>query len=146
MHDREAISNVTVIAIEGRGLMLDGPPGSGKSTLALQLIDRGAVLVGDDGVVLTRSHDQLIATPPPNTAGKLEARNVGLVDLPTTTAGLSLVLRLSRDAPRFPGHADMCTLLGIAIPQLAFDPTIAAADLRAAWGLRLWGLPAAQSE
>ncbi|MGB7371776.1 MAG: serine kinase, partial [Erythrobacter sp.] len=29
-----------------------GPPGCGKSSLALALIDRGAQLIGDDGVTL----------------------------------------------------------------------------------------------
>ena len=38
------------VAIGGRGLLILGAPGSGKSSLALALIDRGARLIGDDGV------------------------------------------------------------------------------------------------
>jgi len=37
----------TAVAINGRAVLIEGPPGAGKSTLALALIDRGAVLVGD---------------------------------------------------------------------------------------------------
>ena len=70
------------VAIGGRGLLIDGPPGSGKSSLALALIDRGATLVGDDGVLLELRGGRLWALPPPNIAGLLEIRNVGLAMLP----------------------------------------------------------------
>ena len=72
----------TCVAIDGRGVLIRGAPGSGKSSLALALIDRGAVLVGDDGVELSPQGEQLHASPPPNTAGLLEVRNVGLIKLP----------------------------------------------------------------
>ena len=44
------LANVSCVAIGGRGVLIEGAPGSGKSSLALALIDRGAALVGDDGV------------------------------------------------------------------------------------------------
>ena len=47
-----ALHQFTCVAIKGRGVLIEGAPGSGKSSLALALIDRGAVLVGDDGVTL----------------------------------------------------------------------------------------------
>ena len=53
----------TCVAIEGRGLMIEGSPGSGKSSLALALIDRGAMLIGDDGVLLEPRGDRLHASP-----------------------------------------------------------------------------------
>ena len=46
--------HATCIAIDGHGILLRGPAGSGKSDLALRAIDRGARLVADDQVVLTR--------------------------------------------------------------------------------------------
>ena len=48
------ILHATCVAIGGRGLLLLGPSGSGKSDLALRLIDRGAMLVSDDGVAIRR--------------------------------------------------------------------------------------------
>ncbi|MCX7284059.1 MAG: serine kinase, partial [Novosphingobium sp.] len=68
------------VAIGGRGILIEGPPGAGKSSLALALIDRGALLVGDDGVMLEVRAGRLIAAPHPQISGKLEVRNVGLVD------------------------------------------------------------------
>lgn len=49
----------TCIAIGGRALLIEGPPGSGKSSLALSLIDRGAMLIGDDSVLLEARHGRL---------------------------------------------------------------------------------------
>jgi serine kinase of HPr protein (carbohydrate metabolism regulator) len=86
------------VAIGGRGVLVTGAPGSGKSALALALIDRGAQLVGDDGVTLEVRDDRAWAAPPPRIAGKLEIRNVGLIDLPTVEVPLALVVRLDRDA------------------------------------------------
>ena len=42
----------TCVMIGTQGLLIEGPPGAGKSSLALALIDRGATLVGDDGVLI----------------------------------------------------------------------------------------------
>ena len=55
------------VAIGGCGLLIEGAPGSGKSSLALALIDRGAALIGDDGVALSLRGGRLWAAPPPNT-------------------------------------------------------------------------------
>ena len=98
----QTIANVTCVAVDGRCLLIEGPPGSGKSTLALELIDRGAVLVGDDGVGLDLRDEVLWAVPPPNIAGKLEIRGVGIVDLPCTEAPVALALQLTETAPRLP--------------------------------------------
>ena len=141
MSDGETQTGVTAIAIEGRAVMLEGPPGAGKSTLALALIDRGATLIGDDGVTLARHDSRIMVSPPPNIAGKLEIRNVGIVDLPTTEASLSLHIRLTQDAPRFLETADTVDIFGLPTPVVMFDPAIAAAPMRAEWALRRYGLP-----
>src|SRR4029079_6360817 len=88
------LANVACVAIGGRGVLIEGEPGSGKSSLALALIDRGAVLVGDDGVTLETREGRLWASPPPNIAGLIEVRNVGLVTLATGSAPVALVIRL----------------------------------------------------
>ena len=68
----------SAVAINGRALVLEGAPGVGKSSLALALIERGAMLIGDDGVTLVRDGDgesaRLLAVPPPNIEGLLEVR------------------------------------------------------------------------
>ncbi|GMM93206.1 HPr kinase/phosphatase C-terminal domain-containing protein [Qipengyuania sp. MTN3-11] len=133
------LANVTCVAVSGRGLLIEGPPGSGKSSLALALIDRGAVLVGDDGIVLEPRASRLWASPPPRIAGKLELRGIGLIEFPTTSAPVSLVLSLDPAAPRFPEIATR-QLAGIAVPLLAFRTGDAIAPLRAEKALVEFGL------
>lgn len=130
----------TGVAIGGRALLLEGLPGSGKSTLALALIDRGARLIGDDAVKLETRAGRLWAAPPPNIAGKIEIRNIGIVDLEAVSAPVALVLRLGPDAPRYPDEIGSMEVGGTTIPMLEFDPAIASAPLRAEWALRLFGL------
>jgi len=130
----------TCVAIAGRGLLIEGSPGSGKSSLALALIDRGAVLVGDDGVLLSARAGRLWALPPPNIRGLLEVRNVGLVTLPVIEAPLALLLRLDPDAPRLPEGATPEIRAGMPIPALALAPGSPVLHLRAEQALRLFGL------
>lgn len=136
----EVLANVSSVAVEGRAILIEGAPGSGKSSLALALIDRGAELIGDDGVLLDRREGRVWAAPPPVTVGKLEIRNVGLIGLPATEAPLALVIRLDRDAPRFVEQASVAELLGDLVPELALFPDAHSLPLRAEWALRLHGL------
>ena len=122
-----------------RGLLIEGPPGSGKSSLALALIDRGATLVGDDGVLLEARDGQLWALPPPNIAGLIEIRNVGLVSLPAEAAPVVLVLRLDAEAERLPESAERATLAGVSVPLIRLWPDTPALPLRAEWALALHG-------
>lgn len=134
-----ALRQATCVAIAGRGLLIEGPPGSGKSTLALALIDRGAILVGDDGVATNVRDGALWAIPPPNTEGLIEVRNVGLVSFPICETRVALVLRLDPAAPRHVETAGTTEIAGIAIPTLAFDPAIPGGAIRAELALRLHG-------
>lgn len=131
--------NVTCVAIGGRGLLIEGRPGSGKSSLALALIDRGAVLVGDDGIALEMRGDRIWAHPPPRIAGRMEVRGVGLVELPATSAPLALALALTPDAPRTP-EARPREIGERSIPVLPFRPGDAIQALRAEAALRVFGL------
>jgi serine kinase of HPr protein (carbohydrate metabolism regulator) len=130
------------VAIGGRALMISGPPGSGKSSLALALIDRGAGLIGDDGVSLTREGDAIIAAPPPRIAGLAEVRGVGLVTLPLAApAPLALILTLGEaEHERLPERLSQRIIAGLAIPVLPFAPGPLIPALRAEWALRLHGL------
>lgn len=129
------------IAVAGRGVLIEGLPGSGKTSLALMLIDRGAALVGDDGVELALLHEHLWAHPPAHTAGKMEIRNVGIIDLPAAPAPVALRLILSNDAPRYVEIAPTTQICGAQIPTLMFDASGAAAAIRAEIALTLHGLP-----
>lgn len=129
----------TGVAIDGRGVLIEGQPGSGKSSLALALIDRGATLVGDDGVALEVRKGSLWAAPPPHTAGLIEVRNLGIVPMPSTEAPVALVLRLDPDAPRFIEQAASVEMLGCAVPMLRLWPDSPVLALRAELALRLYG-------
>jgi serine kinase of HPr protein (carbohydrate metabolism regulator) len=136
----ETIANVSCVAIRGRGLLIEGPPGSGKSSLALALIDRGAVLVGDDAVTLAATGDRLTVSPPPNTAGMLDIRNVGIVEMATTSAPLALVVRLDTQAPRYIEAAERAEHAGQALPLIALHPDSPVLALRAEHALTRYGL------
>lgn len=131
----------TCVAIAGKALLIEGPPGSGKSSLALALIDRGAVLVGDDGVVLEPRGGRLLVHPHPNTRGLLEVRNLGLLPFPTLDeAPISLILVLDPAAPRFVETAEIATRAGVTLPLLRLWPDGPALHLKAELALSRFGL------
>ena len=129
------------MAIGGRGLLIEGPPGSGKSSLALALIDRGAVLVGDDGVLIERDGHVVRASPAPATIGLLEVRNVGLLAFPTLAdVPVALVVTLDPAAPRFRDAPDWLDRAGCRLPAIALWPDSPVLALRAELALRTYGL------
>lgn len=131
----------TCVAISGRAILIEGAPGSGKSSLALALIDRGAVLVGDDGVLIEPRGDRLIARPHPDTRGLLEVRNLGLLTFPACEeAPVALVLVLDPQAPRFVEAPESITRVGIALPLLRLSPNSPVQHLKAELALENYGL------
>ena len=101
-------------------MLLLGPAGAGKSALALALVGRGAALVADDRVTLTRSGGALIARAPARLAGLIEARGVGILRLPAV-AEAPLVLAVDLGAPaaaRMP-HPATITHLGVSIELIS---------------------------
>lgn len=138
------VYQASAVTIGGRVLLITGPPGAGKSSLTLALLDRGAGLIGDDAVKLTRQGDRLIAAPPPNIAGLLELRGLGIVQLAVANpAPVALVLEMGGAiSERLPDTPLPCRDLGgIAVPVLRFDPGTVAPAQRAEWALRVHGLP-----
>jgi serine kinase of HPr protein (carbohydrate metabolism regulator) len=131
----------TCVAIGGRGLLIEGDPGSGKSSLALALIDRGAALVGDDGVELTVDEGRVVAHPHPHTRGLIEVRGIGLVPMAVAEAvPVALVVRLTGAAPRFVEEPTRVTIEGIVLPMIELDPAGSILPLRAELALDRYGL------
>jgi len=136
----EVMANVSCVSMRGRGVLIMGEPGCGKSTLALALLDRGGELVGDDGVALEWDGERMIASAPPNTEGLIEIRNVGLLEVPTTSAPVAIVINLAVDAERLPLGHGQALLLGQEIPQVDLYPDTYALPLRAEAALEIQGL------
>lgn len=134
------LHQATAVAIGGRALLIEGPPGCGKTTLTLGLIDRGATLIGDDGVALSSRGGALWAAPPSATAGMIEIRGVGIATLPTVAAPVSLVLRNDAAPPRYVEGAQSIELAGHPVPMLLFDAAAPASVLRAEYALAMHGL------
>ena len=131
----------TCVAIDGRALLIEGLPGTGKSSLALELIDRGAALVGDDSLILETAGPRLIARPHPRTRGLIEVRNLGLLPFPVCEeAPVSLVLILDSEAPRFLEAARMTAIGGIDLPVLDVWPGVPPLALKAELALARYGL------
>lgn len=129
------------VAVNGHAILIFGPPGSGKSSLALALMDRGAVLIGDDGVIITAREGRLHASPPPHIAGLIEVRNVGLLTRPVaSSAPLALALRLDPAAVRLPDGPEHAAFEGIDLPCIALWPDSPVLALRAEAALERWGL------
>lgn len=87
------------VAKNGHAVLVVGPPGSGKSDLVLRLIARGFDLVADDQVDIREG----VVSCPPELAGMLEARGLGIVRLPyCRQANLALIVELGCPAERMP--------------------------------------------
>ena len=131
----------TGVAIQGRAVLIEGDPGTGKSSLALALIDRGAALIGDDGVELAPAGERLLARPHPRTRGLIEVRNLGLLPSPVCDeAPVALVLRLEETAPRFIEQAERIEIAGCAVPLVRLWPGGAVLHLKAELALTRYGL------
>ncbi|MEP0393243.1 MAG: HPr kinase/phosphatase C-terminal domain-containing protein [Erythrobacter sp.] len=137
----QTILSASAVAIGDVALAIEGPPGCGKSSLALALIDRGASLIGDDGVSITNDNDRLIAGPPPNIEGMVELRGIGLFQMPLSRPRpLSLILSLAVHGERLPESIPQRDIQGVLIPCLPFEPGTLAPAVRAEMALMKHGL------
>lgn len=134
------LPNVTGVAIDGRGVLIAGPSGSGKSSLALELIDRGARLIGDDGVVVSPEGGRLHAAPPVETEGLIEIRNVGILEMEPVGAPACLWITLAKDPPRLPLGPEQRRVAGCTVPEIRLYPSKLALALRVEAALDMFGL------
>jgi serine kinase of HPr protein (carbohydrate metabolism regulator) len=122
--------HATAVSINGDGVLLLGPSGCGKSDLALRLIDRGAVLVCDDRVVVENSNGAPVLRCAPNIEGKIEIRGLGIVDMPfVEQIPLRLCINLGQSPERMPGAAFQ-NIAGFEVPALALNAFEASAPLK----------------
>lgn len=124
----------TLLAIQGRGLLITGESGAGKSLLALGLLDRGHALVSDDLVEIQAEGGALNGYCPEVLQGRLEVRGVGLVDVRRLFGPQAWCRHIRIDHvlhlqpaiasevwpawPRPDGQRDHLTLQGVRLPRL----------------------------
>ena len=133
--------HASTVAVEGRAVVISGPSGAGKSDLALRLLDRGFSLVSDDQTTIRRDGDRLIASAPPNIAGKLEIRGVGIVDMDVLKdVPVALFVELTSEIQRLPDDSRERPLLGVRLPLISIDARTASAPSKVALALDRMGL------
>ena len=116
--DGKTIARGSAVAASGRGLLIIGKPGTGKSELAISLMGLGATLIGDDGVQLKPLESGLLLAPPPNIAGQIEIRGIGILAAEITNARLHAVVNLDEvETERLPPHRKI-ELIGQTVPVL----------------------------
>ena len=133
--------HASTVAAEGRAVVISGPSGAGKSDLALRMLDRGFTLVSDDQTTIRRDGDRLIASAPPNIAGKLEIRGVGIVEMDVLKdVPIALFVELTSEIQRLPDDSRERPLLGVRLPLISIDAMTASAPSKVALALDRMGL------
>jgi HPr kinase/phosphorylase len=117
------------VSRDGDGVLVVGSPGAGKSDLVLRLLSHGFELVADDQVDIADG----IASCPPELAGLLEVRGLGIMRLPYCPGTrLALVVELDGRADRMPRprqHPDL------RLPVVCIDAVAASAPQKVALAL-----------
>ena len=133
--------HASTVAVDGRAVLIAGPSGAGKSDLALRLLDRGFTLVSDDRTLVRREGDRLVASAPPNIAGKLEIRGIGIVDMDIVdNMPVALFVELTSEIQRLPDENRERPVLGVRIPLISIDAMSASAPSKVALALDRMGL------
>jgi len=129
------------VASDGRAVLITGPSGSGKSDLALRLIDRGFTLISDDQTIVRREGKRLIASAPPQIAGKLEIRGIGIMDMDwQSDVPVALLVELTSEIQRLPDDDRERPILGVALPLISVDAMAASAPSKVVLALDRLGL------
>ncbi|MES2989610.1 MAG: aldolase [Pseudomonadota bacterium] len=125
------------VAVDGRGVLIEGREGDARVDLALRLIDRGAVLVADIQTVCLRQDKLLLASALPAAAGRIEVRGLGIVEMPhAERVPVELIIVLLDAGPRFPDDKRTRTIAGVDVPVLALSANDHAAPIKAELWLR----------
>ena len=133
--------HASCVAIGGRAVLIAGRSGAGKSDLALRLIDEGAALVSDDYTIVRREGGRLLASAPPNIAGRIEVRGVGIVRLPAAgEAPVCLFADLDREVERLPEERPPQMVAGVGVPLIGVRALEASAPAKVRVALEHLGL------
>jgi serine kinase of HPr protein (carbohydrate metabolism regulator) len=133
--------HASTVAMDGRAVVIMGPSGAGKSDLVLRLLDRGFTLVSDDQTLVKRDGERLIASAPPNIAGKLEIRGIGIVDMKTVSdMPIALLVELTSEIQRLPDDSRERPILGVHLPLISIDAMTASAASKVGLALDRMGL------
>ena len=133
--------HASTVASNGRAVLISGPSGAGKSDLALRLLDRGFTLVSDDRTIVRRDGEKLVASAPPNIAGKLEIRGIGIVDVESVgDIPVALFVELTSEIQRLPDENRERPVLGLQVPLISIDAMSASAPSKVALALDRMGL------
>jgi len=140
--------HASVVSIDGKAVLLRGPPGSGKSDLSLRLMDGGAELISDDYVDLHEKNGVLIAEGPKTILGMMEVRGLGLVTMPYIDHGIVFLacdLMPAERIERMPDKAEYLQVEGLEVPLMQLDAMAASAPARIKLALKrmdvLWPDP-----
>jgi len=135
--DETSQIHATCVVLGGKGALLRGEPGAGKSDLALRFLSMfagdGAALVADDQTVLSREGGRLYAHAPKATAGLIEVRGIGIVEVAhLARAELALVAELAagEEIERLPDPAPRTALLGVELPLVRLAAFEASAPVK----------------
>lgn len=122
--------HATVVAVNGKGVLIQGNSGSGKTLLALEILSRcraaniSSALVADDYVHLANEDGMLIAVRPEKIARMMELRGFGPVTLDEdrcierSPVALAVHLVPAADSERVSDPDETTEFCGVAVPRL----------------------------
>ena len=112
----------TAVSYQKHAILIQGPSGVGKTFLGLQLIERGAVLIGDDVVEIFLKNNKLYCKSKTKLKGLFEVRGLGLISglKVARSAPVLCVIRLhKKPTERFPKQKTI-SILNKKIPVFDF--------------------------
>ncbi len=127
----------TAVSIGGHGVIICGPSGRGKSDLALRLIDRGAVLISDDRVVIEARDGHPVLQPAANINGLIEVRGIGIFEMDYVhDVPLKLQVNLADNAKRFAESIAVADVAGYPVHNVTLCAFEASAALKVELALK----------